>query len=492
MLLVSCSATNNLEMRDKMAEEKDNNIEQTPDNTEDGLISLRGDAAAPKAGQDELMDDEEAIEHLLMDENFSSLDEPQDNQPDEIVPEEALDEIDEFADDDELADDADSPASGEQAQMDNNDDNLALEPAGASSEVDFLLSDFDISNDEEIDERPEEEKDDTVNTGLDESTGDVEADDITVDSIEEEENYSAMDNAGEETPAQSETAVTSQTEVEQVDLGPVLLQVNQLSEKLTGIQEQVSAQSSPLSEELEKLNKDQKRIKKTLVQNAKKGKLHTNITLAVAVFALLLAGGIMAVVFSLQSDVEQLFMQLASVEDEMSELDMQTNAKEMKQMRMSITDLAADFEKFHAQLEQLNNQPQPDIGEERQAVEAVQKKLSETSKQISANNKQLAVLKAKISKLERKRPSVKKTKVSRSAQSWSVNLVSFKKEWYANRKAAEFEKKGVPVEVEQVQIKGENWYRLRVSGFKTKEEAATYATRVKKALNLSSVWVANK
>ena len=48
------------------------------------------------------------------------------------------------------------------------------------------------------------------------------------------------------------------------------------------------------------------------------------------------------------------------------------------------------------------------------------------------------------------------------------------------------------MEVAPIKVKGEQWYRLRVTGFKTKYEAGSYASRAKKALNLSSVWVAQK
>jgi cell division protein FtsN len=83
----------------------------------------------------------------------------------------------------------------------------------------------------------------------------------------------------------------------------------------------------------------------------------------------------------------------------------------------------------------------------------------------------------------------RKTKKTVVKAKWVVNLVSFKQEWYAKRKAEEFEKKGIPAKVEQVKIKGKQWFRLRVKGFKSKYEAAAYAVKVKKILNLSSVWV---
>jgi hypothetical protein len=40
-----------------------------------------------------------------------------------------------------------------------------------------------------------------------------------------------------------------------------------------------------------------------------------------------------------------------------------------------------------------------------------------------------------------------------------------------------------------VEAKGEAWYRLSVDGFESQYEAAAYAARAKKMLNLDSVWI---
>ncbi|MEE9339859.1 MAG: SPOR domain-containing protein, partial [Methylococcaceae bacterium] len=69
------------------------------------------------------------------------------------------------------------------------------------------------------------------------------------------------------------------------------------------------------------------------------------------------------------------------------------------------------------------------------------------------------------------------------------NLVAFRQKWYAKNKLQEFNKKNVAAELIQVKVKGETWYRLRVKGFKSEKEASRYATKVKKTLNLGSVWV---
>ncbi|MGZ5076526.1 MAG: SPOR domain-containing protein, partial [Methylobacter sp.] len=74
---------------------------------------------------------------------------------------------------------------------------------------------------------------------------------------------------------------------------------------------------------------------------------------------------------------------------------------------------------------------------------------------------------------------------------WGVNLVAFKQEWFAKSKAAEFARLGVFAEVIPVYEKGATMYRLRAGGFRSKAEALSNSDRIKKALNLDSVWVSD-
>lgn len=111
------------------------------------------------------------------------------------------------------------------------------------------------------------------------------------------------------------------------------------------------------------------------------------------------------------------------------------------------------------------------------------------------------IKKAKLDKADNKKsttPTVKKIPVKNShktaptASNWSVNLIAYKQQWYASSKANELINKGIPVEIIPVKLNNVTWYRLRVGGFSDKADATAYAGRVKKALNLSSVWVGNK
>ncbi|MEY2667346.1 MAG: hypothetical protein RLZZ384_1517 [Pseudomonadota bacterium] len=77
-----------------------------------------------------------------------------------------------------------------------------------------------------------------------------------------------------------------------------------------------------------------------------------------------------------------------------------------------------------------------------------------------------------------------------SAGKYSVNVVSYQQEWFAESKAAELRQQGIPVEVAPVDINDSGTrYRLKVTGFKTKGDANTYANKVKKTSGFTDAWV---
>ncbi|MGZ5009819.1 MAG: SPOR domain-containing protein [Methylobacter sp.] len=90
-----------------------------------------------------------------------------------------------------------------------------------------------------------------------------------------------------------------------------------------------------------------------------------------------------------------------------------------------------------------------------------------------------------------KEEPVKASKQTATVGKWGVNLVAFKQEWFAKSKAAEFARMGIFAEVIPVHEKNATMYRLRVEGFKSKAEAFSNSDRIKKALNLDSVWVSD-
>lgn len=76
-----------------------------------------------------------------------------------------------------------------------------------------------------------------------------------------------------------------------------------------------------------------------------------------------------------------------------------------------------------------------------------------------------------------------------TSSGWTVNLGSSNKLDDAKKTAARFAQKGISVAINPVTVKNETRYRLQVKGFKSKDEAAAYANKAKDALKLDSVWI---
>lgn len=138
--------------------------------------------------------------------------------------------------------------------------------------------------------------------------------------------------------------------------------------------------------------------------------------------------------------------------------------------------------KIKATSKQENLKPKAD------AVKSVALFQATVDKAVAANKTGTA--KKPIAKIETaKKEPVKPTTKALAPSSWVVQLAAYKQESYAKSQAAGFKQKGVPVEVVSGDVNNTAWYRLRVGGFKNKGEAASYAARIKKSLNLSSVSV---
>jgi len=198
---------------------------------------------------------------------------------------------------------------------------------------------------------------------------------------------------------------------------------------------------------------------------------------------LLIGGGLGAIGYGAQSDVTALTELVATLEEEIEFLAAKDATVEIKKTNEKIVLLLANDDDFKKQIENVNTVLQSD---------KLKLVVDDLVKQNDRAQEAIELLLAKVETLEKGKVVTKTRKKPKKLIPkvvWVVNLVSFKQEWYAKRKAAEFEKKGVPAEVMQAKVNGENWFRLRVTGFKNKYEAAAYAVKVKKTLNLSSVWV---
>ena len=113
-------------------------------------------------------------------------------------------------------------------------------------------------------------------------------------------------------------------------------------------------------------------------------------------------------------------------------------------------------------------------------------------------NKSSAQQRAGIPVTEKKKPAETAVKVTTAnkkasnaniASGWTVKLIAYKQLSDAKRKAAQLLEKGIPVKVTAVDINNSKSYQLTVGGFKNKENAALYAAKIKKSLNMNAVLI---
>jgi hypothetical protein len=77
-----------------------------------------------------------------------------------------------------------------------------------------------------------------------------------------------------------------------------------------------------------------------------------------------------------------------------------------------------------------------------------------------------------------------------AAGKYSVNMISYQQEWFAQSKAAELKQKGIPVEVVPIDpSKPGTKFRLKVGGFQNKAEASAYANKIKQSSGGQAPWV---
>ncbi|NOT84142.1 MAG: hypothetical protein HOP02_05010 [Methylococcaceae bacterium] len=206
--------------------------------------------------------------------------------------------------------------------------------------------------------------------------------------------------------------------------------------------------------------------------------------------SLLISGGLLAYSMVVTSDVNDLKAQIVALKTDLAVLKQgniaaapavkgpESNAAAQVAARVKILGAKApsvdsSTEDFTQELEK-QAKPLPIKALSVNALQDAQIKPDQAIKVIAANNKNLA--------------TSSKT-ASQSSTQWVANLMSFKQDWYAKGKVAEFAKHGVNVLVVPVDVKGETWYILRSAGFAKQEQAVDFAEKAKKSLNLTSILV---
>jgi len=433
---------------------------------------------------------------------------------------EAAEEKDEFADEDDFDVDSlldsvaeekeetiveDTTASEDEFDIDDLIDSVGsskedneLEVDIGSTEDDFLMADFDISADNEglveADEIIEAEIEPEVIDDVEEPQP---KQNIETNHVEEQNGVSA--DFSNELDAQK--LVTTQTNQDLAKANDVIRelksQVQQSSVDNEDLQKllaestaTIAEKNDSLQEEIDTLQKDQHRLKKAIKESESKVPTIVYIVMAIAILALLIGSGLGAVGYGAKTDVEGLTELIATLEEEIEIITTKDSSADVREINFKINELKIQDDELEGRLLGLTKESQTVKPNTLQPI--VDDLVVQNAHAQKAIEKLLAaveVLEQKVVITEEARKRALRAKKINAQVKWVVNLVSFKQEWYAKRKAEEFKKKGVAAKVERVKVNGEQWFRLRVKGFKSKYEAAAYAVKVKKILNLSSVWV---
>ena len=72
---------------------------------------------------------------------------------------------------------------------------------------------------------------------------------------------------------------------------------------------------------------------------------------------------------------------------------------------------------------------------------------------------------------------------------WVINLISSRKQAYVTRYAARAQAKGISTEIINAEVKGREYWRLQVTGFKTMDEAKYFSEPIKEELGIKDVWI---
>ncbi len=527
-----------------MAENTDNQQDNSAKSLDDELDMILDNVAGsePDKDDDSLMNDDDAIDQLLMDDEFAEDEFAEDEFADdeEIVEAAKMDELnDEFSDQeesdgsDDLADinelfndvtrlediesvrkndftdtmDESLPEAETNSELEDGSSEPDSIPAEQNNipDQEFDISEFDISSEDDtiitqVNEKNDELSDlidDLTNdeAGFSTSTIDEFSDDNDEEPLEGLEPESEPELEPEPEPEPIEELLSNSTEisdafvemVEGLKAEVIQLKAEQeiLKEELTGTS--TGGVTASMDEEtlktIEQLQAEQKKINKIQSIAGKKKPVLSYIALAFAIVALLAVAGVAFIGLD-NTQVTNLTEQVQSILE-------QNTYKEVLAVKDALEDNNTNLGALNKRVQQLVNKAKLD--ETGAVVATLRDDVAELVAKQEKMNADVLLLQEKIGTLEKRRTvSARKSAKKVIKADWSVVLVSFKQAWYAKRKAAEYEKQGVSVEVTPVQIKGVTWHRLRVTGFKTKEKASAEAEKLKKKLNLTSVWVTQK
>lgn len=392
-------------------------------------------------------------------------------------------------------------ATNELEKMTEIDEFSDFPATGSVDNADFLLADFDISADESLEQvapLPVAALDEPAITPaaedlLDELIVDTSVVEPELD-IAEVAPLVAVEDVPEPT-ASVEVPIAAPQVDYSAELAGLLAQINELKKQHKQVKQEIEHKAAKEDvnsclDTLDTLQTEHKKSKRSLDSLANQKPVAAYVASGLAATALLIAVGLGVQSFIAKSQISELIGIMGTLQEQVNSAPT-ADAAEKEMLRKQLDELALANTVTASQLAELtkagqgsSEKPSGDLG----------KQLTELTNQDMQMGAAIEALQNKVAALDKgktvvvAKPAPKKTVVVE--ENWAVNLVAFKQDWYAKRKAEEFAGKGVPAKVSKTETKGENWYRLSVDGFKTQYEAASYAARIKKTLNLDSVWVA--
>jgi len=459
----------------KMAEA--NQDESTDSNFEDDLDKMLQETADQLGGD---VESQEAIDDLLTAEDDTALEGEAENvddlvdalleeseqaKTDSVIDEFAEDPVDEFGEDatdiiDEFAEDV----------TDIVDD--VLDKSLESEPVDEFAADEDVSEEEPV--------------TFDISDDDADIDDESAATVEESE------------PDVKEVAVAEPAAVKQEPAKQATSTINLGTEKaqderitLLGNEITELRKHFNYSDAIEKIVNDEKKAKQESEGAHKKLTILSICALVIAILAISIGSTVLFFNLQLEGTVEEARNSLLDIEDEMAARTINPNDEKIKTVQARIKELQDSLDASAKELDLLI----ADISNDKSQATSVNTTMKTEITQLSD----------KVVVLETELEGVKKARSARKAVSrakskakvikpreWFVNLVSFKQRWYTDKKVASFKQQGIPTEVVTTEVNGEKWFRIRAAGFYSKAAAQDYADKIKRVLNLGSVWVSTK
>ena len=253
-----------------------------------------------------------------------------------------------------------------------------------------------------------------------------------------------------------------------------------------------------------KERKERKEILDLIDNSSKRVPPLVYVAAGLSVLSLLVGGGLLALGSGTVSDVKMLKEQYVTVEEDLAVLKLGSSPDAASATGGGdVAAVAEQVKQIQAQLTTIDKTDQ--INALQMTVDSLKNELQNSAKKSAVEVPQIVVkpvqslpikpektLRAITSVAKEPAPSFivsKKTEAPTLSSHWVANLVSFRQDWYANQKVAEFSRRGIAATIMPVDVKGETWYLLRSTGFSSQEDALNYAEKAKKTLNLTSVLV---